>query len=226
MNILIPDWPAPSHIKAFTTLRNEARPDVNPLFEKQFSLPQKPIWLNQVHGINVVEATHAYLNQDADAIFSKQTNEVCAVLTADCLPILLCNREGSKVAAIHAGWRSLSCGVVENTVESLSEVNDEWLAWLGPAIGPQCFEVGNDVWHAFVSRDPLSATGFKPKNSNKWLANLYQLAKIRLTTLGINNTFGGDYCTYTQADLFYSYRRNRGEKGRMASLIWIGDKAF
>ena len=224
MNILTPDWSAPKHIHAFTTLKNQkVRPDQNPEFEKQFSLPTKPIWLNQVHGIDAVQARSEYLNHDADASFSTEVNQICTVMTADCLPILLCNAKGSKVAAIHAGWRGLASGVIENTLLKLTEQNDEWLAWLGPAIGPQCFEVGNDVWHAFVSKDPLAATAFKPKSDAKWLANLYQLAKIRLAKLGIKKIFGGEYCTYTQDDLFYSYRRDKGETGRMASLIWIGE---
>jgi len=222
MNILTPDWPAPTHVRAFTTLRNQTiRPDENPEFEKQFSLPVKPMWLNQIHGAEAVDAKSASMKQDADAIYAKEMNQVCGVLTADCLPILLCNMSGTKVAAIHAGWRGLASGVIENSFSKLTAEHEEWLAWLGPAIGPERFEVGNDVWHAFISRDPIAATAFKPKSNDKWLANLYQLAKIRLAKLGIKKIFGGDYCTYTQDDLFYSYRR--GDTGRMASLIWIGE---
>jgi len=226
MKTLIPDWPAPSHVKAFTTLRYPSelmRPDHDPDFEKKFSLPSQPVWLNQIHSAIAVEATSDHLNDDADASYSKQANHICTVLTADCLPILLCNQSGTAVAAIHAGWKGLAAGVIENTVSQLNIKDDTWLAWLGPAIGPNCFEVGNDVWHAFVSRDAVAATAFKPKSNDKWLANLYQLAKIRLLALGISNIYGGDYCTYTQSDLFYSYRRDHGETGRMATLIWIAD---
>lgn len=223
--IITPNWPAATRVKAFTTLRTAtpSRPDQDLDFHHKFSLPSQPIWLNQIHSAKAIAALPQNLKQDADSSFSNQAQQICAVLTADCLPVLLCNKSGTRVAAIHAGWRGLAAGIIENTYAQLNETPDTWLAWLGPAIGPQCFEVGNDVWHAFVSQNPIAATAFKPKQHDKWLGNLYQLAKLRLNSLGITHIFGGEYCTYTQQDLFYSYRRDQHQTGRMATLIWISD---
>lgn len=226
MNILTPNWPAPSHIQAFTTTRHSlspdvTRPDQDTNLEMRFSLPSSPVWLNQTHSATAIEALPEHLKLTADASYTNQLNRVCVVLTADCLPILLCNASATKVAAIHAGWRGLAAGIIENTIAQIGDPHEQWMAWLGPAIGPHCFEVGNDVWQAFVSHHPIAATAFKPKSHDKWLANLYHLAKQRLQALGITNIYGGEYCTYTQQDLFYSYRRDQGKTGRMATMIWI-----
>lgn len=229
MNIVTPDWPAPANIKACTTTKNIwGEPDAPPTssvtrqkLEAALSLPASPIWLQQTHGINAVPATKMNIDTDADASFAVNTHTVCVVLTADCLPILLCNKHGTKVAAIHAGWRGLAGGVIESTLAALGEDGDNLLAWLGPAIGPEKFEVGNDVYSAFVNEHPQATIAFKPHGPDKWLANLYALANIRLQNAGVQSIYGGNFCTHTQSDLFYSYRRDNKHTGRMATLIWI-----
>lgn len=223
MQYLQPNWPAPKHIKAYTTLRDgwQGRSDGNSPLKSLLDLPADPIWITQIHSSIVIEATSENTEQTGDASFTSQAKQVCVVLTADCLPILISNKRGTKVAAIHAGWRGLAAGIIENTVQALSEINDDLLVWLGPAIGPKKFEVGKDVFDAFTSKHLESAAAFLPSSENKWLANLYELARIRLKFLGISAIYGGEYCTHTQDELFFSYRRDQGKTGRMASLIWI-----
>jgi YfiH family protein len=184
-------------------------------------LPNEPIWLTQTHSTIAVEAIPEHAEQTADASYTDTVNRVCVVLTADCLPLLICNSRGTKVAAIHAGWRGLAGGIIENTLEKLALPGSELLVWLGPAIGPQKFEVGNDVYDAFIAQDESARMAFIPKAHDKWLANLYLLATQRLNKLGVTAIYGGDYCTHTQSDLFFSYRRDHGKTGRMASAIWI-----
>lgn len=202
----------------------------------ELKLPEEPRWLNQVHGNRVLNAN--YINSDhlsdqkdnnqliqtdallADASFSEMANTVCAVMTADCLPVLICNRKGTKVAAAHVGWRGLADDVIEATVASLSERHSELLVWLGPAIGPQAFEVGEDVYNVFVNNQPKAVEAFKQNRPGQYLADIYHLAKLRLHNIGIREIYGGEYCTYTDADQFYSYRRD-GKTGRQASLIWF-----
>lgn len=222
MKYLQPDWPAPKHIKAYSTLRNTwtARNSGEPL-KKILNLPAEPIWLKQEHTNIVVEALPENTDKIADASWSKTPNKVCIALTADCLPVLICNIQGSKVAAIHAGWRGLAAGVIEETVKAMNEPCENLLIWLGPAIGPQKFEVGKDVYDAFTQKHAESKNAFLHCTEGKWLANLYELAKIRLALLGVSQVYGGDYCTHTQEDLFFSFRRDKGKKGNMASLIWI-----
>ena len=200
----------------------------------QLRLPDEPVWLDQVHGNRVVnanfinsskQATEVNHNEllappQADASFTETANTVCAVMTADCLPVLICNRKGSKVAAAHAGWRGLADGVIETTVAALSERHSELLVWLGPAIGPQAFEVGEDVCDAFVKNQPKSIEAFKQNRPGHYLADIYQLARLRLENIGIDAVYGGEYCTFTDAERFYSYRRD-GKTGRQASLIWF-----
>lgn len=212
-----PDWPAPLHVKACTTLRDTWQ-EKNAL-RSLLKLPADPIWLKQTHGVDVIRAIPENQGKEADASFADEPERVCVVTTADCLPLLICNQEGTMVGAIHAGWRGLSAGVIEATLSQLPP--DKWLVWLGPAIGPHQFEVGQDVYHAFVSQHSESARAFQPIRENQWLANLYELARIRLTLCGLSQIFGGNFCTYSQQELFYSYRRDRGITGRMASLIWI-----
>lgn len=224
MKFIQPEWPAPSPIKAYTTLRNGwggRQPQHEIDLENLFQLPNEPIWLTQTHSTITIEAIPENKEKIADASFAKQPNCVCVVLTADCLPLLICNKQGSHVAAIHAGWRGLSNGIIEATLSALNQPMDNLLVWLGPAIGPQKFEVGKDVYDAFVMKHPESESAFTPHTEGKWLANLYELAKIRLKQQGISQIYGGDFCTYTQDDLFFSYRRDKGKTGRMASLIWI-----
>jgi YfiH family protein len=231
INFIKPNWDAPTKIKAYTTLRHAwgqqyltteniniaSHQDLKSLLQ----LPADPIWIKQIHGTRLVEATLDNQSCEADASFTTQPHRICTILTADCLPILLCNPSATIVAAIHAGWRGLSNGIIENTILTLRQTNRHWIAWLGPAIGPKHFEVGKDVYQAFISYDPSSAVGFTPLGQDKWLADFYTLAKLKLINCGVTHIYGGEYCTYSQKDLFYSYRRDKGITGRMASVIWI-----
>jgi YfiH family protein len=183
-------------------------------------LPNEPIWITQTHSTIVIEATPENREKNADASFTQEPNCICAVLTADCLPILLCNKEGTQVAAIHAGWRGLANGIVESTLNAF-EPSAGLFAWLGPAIGPQKFEVGKDVYDSFTHKHPEAQQAFLAIAENMWLADLYALAKMRLASEGVQHIFGGNFCTYTEENLFFSYRRDKGKTGRMASLIWI-----
>ena len=186
-------------------------------------LPDEPRWLRQVHGTTVVDAAAALPKADApkaDAAFARQPGSVCAVMTADCLPVLFCDRAGSVVAAAHAGWRGLAAGVLEATVAAMGAPPDELLAWFGPAIGPGNFEVGVEVRAAFVERDPAVAGAFRALGDGKWLADIYRLARQRLAGVGVSAVFGGDRCTVGDAGRFFSYRRD-GVTGRMATLIWL-----
>lgn len=227
MKYIQPNWPVLPHIKAYTTLRTSwgkyEPSETRSALKELLQLPDEPIWLTQKHGIHVIEATPQNREKVADASFTTQKNRVCVVQTADCLPILICHKEGTHVAAIHAGWRGLVGGIIEATIHTLGQPSHDLLVWLGPAIGPQKFEVGRDVFAAFVNHSPDSASAFTAYKADKWLANLYELAHLRLSKLGISHIFGGDYCTYSQEDLFFSYRRDQGKTGRMASVIWIGD---
>ncbi len=232
------DWPAPANVHAVTTLRSGGvsggayaslnaaahvgdRPEdvaQNRLrIKERLRLPAEPAWLRQVHGTAVVEAEQVDEPVEADASHSERAGTVCAVLTADCLPVLFTNREGTRVAAAHAGWRGLAAGIVERTVDALG--GGDLLVWLGPAIGPECFEVGADVRRAFLRKSADCAAAFKAKSDDKWLADIYLLARIILNQEGIERVFGGGCCTVSDAERFYSYRRD-GETGRMATLIW------
>jgi YfiH family protein len=182
-------------------------------------LPAEPRWLEQVHGTAVVSASDPVSQPCADASYSRQQGEVCVVLTADCLPLLLCRRDASAVAAVHAGWRGLQAGVIEETIIQAGE--GDWLAWLGPAIGPHAFEVGEEVYSAFVDEDAAARAAFVAKRPGHWLADLYMLARMRLARVGVTAVYGGEDCTYSDPQRFYSYRRD-GVTGRMASLIWLG----
>ncbi len=193
------------------------------------SLPADPVWLNQIHSSVVVQADIMNVVPDADASYTREPGTVCAILTADCLPVLLCHRDGSVVAAAHAGWRGLAAGVLEATVAAMQIPPGEVMAWLGAAIGPNAFEVGEEVRTAFIQSHPEAIHAFVPTSPDsplstsvapKWLADLYALARIRLNSCGVTAVYGGDLCTYTDATRFYSYRRN-GKTGRMASLIWL-----
>jgi hypothetical protein len=185
------------------------------------ALPQAPHWLRQVHGVSVADLGHDHTAEPtADAAIARQPGTVCAVLTADCLPLLVAARDGSAVAAIHAGWRGLAAGVVEATMHALAQSGRDLAVWLGPAIGPAAYEVGDEVRDAFVSRANQAAMCFAPTRPGHWLCDLYALARQRLTALGVRDIQGGEFCTHGDAGRFYSYRRD-GACGRMASLIWI-----
>lgn len=238
MNWIKPDWPAASNIHAATTLRagglskghfSSLNPalHVNDNAERvmanrenitaMLNLPSSPVWLNQTHSDRVIKADdNIACVAEADASYTDQSNIVCAIMTADCLPILLTNLEGSKVAAIHAGWRGLLAGIVSRTVASFN--SQHIMAWLGPAIGPECFEIGPEVEAAFIKKSTVYSVAFTPHNK-KFFADIYQLARIELASIGITEIYGGGFCTMTDEQRFYSYRRD-GETGRMASLIW------
>ncbi len=233
MNYLAAQWPAPANIKAYTTLRTgwgsgsyRGNQDPGDLQTREalsalLALPNDPIWVKQTHSNIALEALPTNKECIADATYTNKTNHVCIVLTADCLPVFVCDKQGSQIAVIHAGWRGLANNIIENTLSAMSIAPEEALVWLGPAIGPSRFEVGKDVYDAFVSRHAESAMAFASQSAEKWLADLYALAKIRLHQQGITQVYGGDYCTYSQEDLFFSYRRDKGQTGRMANVIWI-----
>ncbi|MHB1676857.1 MAG: peptidoglycan editing factor PgeF [Sulfuriferula sp.] len=237
---IYPDWPAPSLIKSLVTTRadgisqgvysglnlgdhvGDSSVDVAQNRTRlREELPGDPHWLKQVHGATVAYADHLKEPIEADAAVAKRTNSICAVLTADCLPVLFCATDGSVVGAAHAGWRGLAGGVLEQTVEMMEHLPQQIMAWLGPAIGPAAFEVGDEVRAVFVADLPQSAAAFKGIGTGKWLADIYTLARLRLQRVGVTHIYGGDLCTYKDAERFYSYRRD-GVTGRMASLIWIG----
>ncbi len=236
--MILPDWPAPARVKSLMTTReggvsrapwsglnlgdhvgdDPAHVAANRARLRQ-QLPAEPAWLRQVHSARVVEIGREP-NPEADAAFTSQTGQVCAALTADCLPVLFCDRAGSVVAAAHAGWRGLAGGVLEATVAAMQVPPSEVIAWMGAAIGPQAFEVGDEVRQAFVAQHPEAATAFVAHAPSKWLADIYQLARIRLQRAGVEAVYGGGRCTFNEAESFYSYRRD-GVTGRMASLIWL-----
>ena len=183
-------------------------------------LPAEPLWLTQVHGTVAVDADRRPKIREADAAFARQPGSICVVMTADCLPVLLCDRRGTTIAAAHAGWRGLAAGVLESTVAAIKVAPGELLAWLGPAIGPRCFEVGDEVRDTFVADNPVAGLAFEPHEAGKWLCDIYLLARQRLQRMGVMAISGGGACTVTEAERYYSYRRD-GVTGRMASLIWL-----
>jgi len=218
---LTPNWPAPKNVIALTTLKTTPAD-----YLQQF--PQPPAWLKQVHGTKVMHADKLTVERpEADASIAFKSQTVCAVLTADCLPVLICDTAGTQVAAIHAGWRGLAAGIIAETCKQLNAPVDQCLVWLGPAIGTQAFEVGSDVLEGFLAYGwdkRLIATAFtaKPNLKDKWLGDLYYLARATLQHSGVlaHHIYGGDLCTYSDPVRFYSYRRS-ADVGRMASLIYL-----
>ena len=250
-DILRPDWPVPANIHAFTTTR--LGPGVSELpfhrfnlgarcgdspsavranreaLNREYGLPAEPLWLHQVHGIEVVSDDGTRGSDPlADAAVTSHADSVLAVLTADCLPVLFCNTAGSEVAAAHAGWRGLCGGILRKTVATFKYPPDLLLAYLGPAIGPQVFEVGGEVLQAFLdqAQNPTHrqaiAAAFRLRESvgDKYLADLYALARAELQASGVTEIYGGDYCSYSDSERFYSYRREP-KTGRNGSLIWL-----
>jgi hypothetical protein len=187
--------------------------------DQALGLPAQPYWLRQVHGTRVARVTETLL-PEADAAVAFEPGQVCAVLTADCLPVFLADASGTRVGIAHAGWRGLVNGVIEATVSRLACHASELVAWLGPAIGPEAFEVGEEVREAFVAAAPQANGCFVPSPRGRWLADLYSLARQRLEAAGVRQVHGGGLCTYADSGRFFSYRRD-GECGRMASLIWL-----
>ncbi|MCG9105850.1 peptidoglycan editing factor PgeF [Laribacter hongkongensis] len=243
MQNLTAGWPAPARVRTLITTRDggvslapyaslnlgqHVGDDPAAVAENRARLraclPAEPFWLNQVHGIGVQEACADApdVPPDADAGFTRQPGVVCAVMTADCLPVLLTDRSGCVVAAAHAGWRGLCNGIIEATIARMAVPANDILAWLGPAIGPDAFEVGPEVRTAFMAHDPTAASAFAAIPDAKYLADIYLLARQRLNACGVTEVHGGDACTVTERERYFSYRRD-GRTGRMASLIWLAD---
>lgn len=237
---IVPDWPAPANVKALQTTRhggisaapydslnlglhvgdaplavNRNRQSLAPL------MPSEPVWLEQVHGTTVANADAANCVERADASVAHQRGLVCVVMTADCLPVLLCDEDGTVVGAAHAGWKGLAAGVIEATVQAMDVAPHKLMAWLGPAISQAHFEVGGEVRDAFIQYLPQAAEAFIAHGSEgKYMADIYLLAHQRLTALGITRVSGGGRCTYAEADTFFSYRRDN-VTGRMGTFIWL-----
>jgi YfiH family protein len=238
---IVPEWPAPPRVRAFCTtraggvsggeyaslnlgVRSGDSPD-NVARNRAIvrgHLPAMPRWLAQVHGtaVAVVDELPPGDVPMADAAVARSAGHVCAVLTADCLPVLLTDDTGSRVAVAHAGWRGMSAGVIESAVRTLGVPPSAVLAWLGPAIGPEAFEVGPDVHQAFTANDPGAASAFRPHGNGKFMADLYMLARHRFARAGVDRVFGGGFCTLRDETRFFSYRREK-RSGRMGAFIWI-----
>ncbi len=240
-HLIFPDWPAPIRVRAVSTTRQGG---VSPPPYTSLNLaehvgdaptcvaenrrrlamaagyPAEPAWLEQVHGIHGVAAEMICAPVAADAAWTRAAGRPCVVMTADCLPVLLCDRAGTVVAAAHAGWRGLAGGVIAATVARMDTPSTELLAWLGPAIGPAAFEVGEEVRAAFLELDADNAGCFRLSPAGRWLADLYELARRQLRRLGVAAIYGGEFCTFSEPERFFSYRREN-RTGRMATLIWL-----
>lgn len=235
---ITPDWPAPANVKALQTTRNggvsmgvyaslnlgdhvKDQPQHVAANRQLLStyLPSEPVWLNQVHGVRVIDAALSSCLENADASFTSRKQVVCVTMTADCLPVLLCDQNGTVVAAIHAGWRSLCDGIIEATIAAMPVPANQLMAWLGPAIGPEAFEVGSEVRAQFMAQDAQAESAFAAKG-DKWLGDLYTIARQRLQTLGVTQIYGGGRCTFSEPENFFSFRRD-GDTGRMGCFIWL-----
>jgi hypothetical protein len=236
---IVPDWPVSGRVRALITTRRggascgayagfnlgeRVGDDANAVASNRRVLrrilPDEPIWIRQVHGTRVVEAEPGSSGEEADGAVARVTGRVCAVLMADCLPVLLADAQGTVVGIAHAGWRGLAAGVIENVVRAMGVAPASLVAYLGPAIGAEAYEVGREVFDAFVAADPGAATAFASRGAGKFLADLNLLACQRLGQLGVASIHGGSLCTYSNPERFYSYRRD-GATGRMASLVWM-----
>lgn len=234
------DWPAPKNIHAGTSLRmggNSLAPynnfnlaqhvgddanDVNKnrkILCDHLNLPHKPYWLNQTHSSDIFNMDRTDENRDADGSFTSKRNSVCAILTADCVPVLFCNQKGTKIAAIHAGWKGICGGIIENAIEIFSE-SDGLLVWIGPCISKKHYEVGKDVYENCLNHSPMTQKAFEQVNDNHWYADLVRIVKILAENSGVGAIYECDLCTFKEDDLFFSYRRD-GTTGRTASLIWM-----
>ncbi|MGB9093817.1 MAG: peptidoglycan editing factor PgeF [Gallionella sp.] len=238
-HLIIPDWPAPPNVRSLQTTRagGTSRAPYDslnlgdhvgdaPLAVQRNRmllnslLPSEPVWLNQVHGTTVANADSASCLPQADACIARHRAAVCVVMTADCLPVLLCDTQGSVVGVAHAGWKGLAAGVIEATVKSMDVAPETVMAWLGPAISQHAFEIGDEVRAAFVAMQAQAASAFVAGQGGKWFADLYALARLRLNALGITRIYGGGSCTFRERERYYSYRRD-GATGRMGTFIWL-----
>lgn len=239
---ITPEWPAPSGVRAVSTTRRggvsagvyaslnlgqHVGDDAAAVAENRrrltasLKIRNEPRWLKQVHGVRVAHLDGTAVDEPADASVTGARGEACVIMTADCLPVLFCAVQGVQVAAAHAGWRGLVAGALEATLEAMGTAPGKTLAWLGPAIGPAAYEVGEDVRQTFVTHDTAAVAAFKPgKSAGKWWCDLYMLARQRLIAAGVTRIYGGGFCTLTERERFFSYRRD-GECGRMATLIWL-----
>ena len=240
---LQPDWPAADNVRTLITTREDPQA-VSKGRYASFNLgmhcgdavaavqmnrqrladilPTSPLWLKQVHGKQVIRADEHQPGIEADACIANNNNQVCAVLTADCLPVLLCDEKGSSVAAVHAGWRGLYQGIIAATVAKLLVPTGQVLAWLGPAISQPNYQVDARFYERFITQNPAYELGFQQRHRH-WYADLYVLAKVQLEQVGVKRVYGGHWCTYAQSEQFYSYRRD-AVCGRQASLIWLAEK--
>lgn len=237
---IVPSWPAASRVRALVTTRaggvstgpfaglnlsSRVGDDPDSVTRNRAilraCLPADPVWMKQVHGTAVADPGSTVADTEADAAVTRRAGRVCAVMTADCLPVLLSDRDGSVVGIAHAGWRGLASGVIESTVRAIDAPPAKLIAFIGPGIGPRRYEVGEEVRRAFVSRDVEAAGAFAPGTEGKYFADLYALARARLSAVGVSAVYGGGYCTAGE-DRFFSFRRDR-TTGRMASLIWLED---
>jgi YfiH family protein len=241
VSFILPDWPAIPGVHALCTTRlgGESKGAYDSfnlaqhvgdcpravdrnraLLIESAQLPSAPRWLNQVHGTKLVDAGLSTEAREADGSYSRSRGVVCTVMTADCLPLLVADKEGEYVAALHAGWRGLLGGVIEEAIKTSQIPPERLQVWLGPAIGVKAFEVGEEVYTAFIMRYSEAGSAFKVSKQGKWLADIYLLARIALKEVGVIESYGGEFCTFTDTQQFYSYRRD-GVTGRMASLIWL-----
>lgn len=238
---IYPDWPAPTNVRALSTTRAggvstgayesfnlaehvgdaPAAVSENRSLLQKFLGDTKPNWLQQVHGTRVAQLAGQTVGTSADAAVTDAPKQACVIMTADCMPVLFCDTKGTQVAATHAGWRGLAAGVVEATLAGMQGTPTDVMAWLGPAISPKAYEVGEEVRQVFVAQSDAAAKAFKPgKSAGKWWCDLYMLARQRLEAAGVTRIYGGGFCTYTDRERFFSYRRD-GECGRMATLVWL-----
>ena len=240
IELIVPDWPAPGNVRACATTR------VGGVSQQEFTslnlaghvgdrdddvaenrkrlrtfagLPAEPRWLQQVHGNRVADLSTEPMPTAADASVSNTPGQVCAILTADCLPVLLCSIDGKQIAAVHAGWQGLAGGVIEAALNKMSRDGRQLLAWLGPAIGPAAYQVGANVRQAFIEKSQASAAFFAGDGPGHWKMDLYGLARHKLEAHGVD-VFGGAFCTFTDSQRFFSYRRD-DRCGRQASMIWL-----
>ena len=238
--IIRPSWPAPATVSACCTTRSggvslapydsfnlalhvgddpKRVMQNRRILREKLALPQEPGWINQTHGTRAIVLEQDN-GRDADAAITRQPGRVAVVMTADCLPILLCDRRGSEVAAVHAGWRGLRSGVIQSALAAMQSDSRQLMAWIGPGISQACFEVGDEVRAEFIGSDPAAAEYFQPHGPGHWMCDLAGLAQRVLEQQGVDPVFRDPHCSYRDAELFYSYRRD-GTTGRMAALIWI-----